>query len=58
MTYTHPRYSFDTLAAQQAVLAINGRRNTWFAGAWLGYGFHEDGVESAYRVAGALGAST
>ena len=56
MTYTHPRYSFETIEAQQAILALNGERRTYFVGAWLGYGFHEDGVESAYRVASLLGA--
>jgi predicted NAD/FAD-binding protein len=30
---------------------------TWFAGAWMGYGFHEDGLASAHAVADALAAS-
>jgi predicted NAD/FAD-binding protein len=55
MTYAHPRYTFETLAAQRQLLEINGRNGTYFAGAYLGYGFHEDGVESAYRVAALLG---
>jgi predicted NAD/FAD-binding protein len=54
MTYTHPRYSFGTLEAQARVHGIQGRRHIYFAGAYLGYGFHEDGVESAYRVASML----
>ena len=36
-------------------LALQGKRRLYFAGAHLGYGFHEDGVESAYRVAAMLG---
>jgi predicted NAD/FAD-binding protein len=55
MTYTHPRYTFETLEGQRRVAAINGERRTFFAGAHLGHGFHEDGVESAYRVAAMLG---
>jgi predicted NAD/FAD-binding protein len=56
--YTHPRYTFQTLEGQRLVTQINGSRHTYFAGAHLGYGFHEDGVESAYRVAALLGVET
>ena len=55
MTYTHPRYTFDTLEGQRRIAEINARNRTYFAGAHLGYGFHEDGVESAYWVATLLG---
>ncbi|MGE0057773.1 MAG: NAD(P)/FAD-dependent oxidoreductase [Dehalococcoidia bacterium] len=49
--YDHPRYTFGTLEGQRSVQQINGLRRTFFAGAHLGHGFHEDGVASAYRVA-------
>jgi predicted NAD/FAD-binding protein len=56
-SYTHPRYTFDTLAAQRATEALQGGNRTYFAGAHLGYGFHEDGYQSAVRVAQRLGAA-
>lgn len=51
MDYTHPVLDRAAVAAQPLVTALNGRRRTWFCGAHLRYGFHEDGVVSALRVA-------
>jgi predicted NAD/FAD-binding protein len=48
-------FSAESLAAQRRLEAINGCRGTYFAGAYQGYGFHEDGVQSAIRVAERLG---
>jgi predicted NAD/FAD-binding protein len=48
--YHHPVYTAAGVAAQKRWPEINGTRRTWFCGAYWGYGFHEDGVNSALRV--------
>jgi predicted NAD/FAD-binding protein len=53
----HPQYNAAAFAAQKRLGEIQGRRHTWFCGAWTGYGFHEDGLRSALAVAEALGAA-
>ena len=42
------------MAAQKSVPQLQGAHHTWFAGAWTGYGFHEDGLQSGWRAADAL----
>lgn len=55
MRYTHPILDRPALAAQAAIAAVNGARHTWFCGAHLRYGFHEDGVQSALAAVAGLG---
>lgn len=55
MSYHHPVYTAASVAAQARKPEIQGQRNTWFAGAYWGWGFHEDGMRSAVEVARALG---
>jgi predicted NAD/FAD-binding protein len=55
MRYTHPVYTNASLATQADLPSLNGRRNTYFAGAYFGNGFHEDGLKAGIAVAGALG---
>jgi uncharacterized protein len=50
--YDHPLFDLAAIDAQQRLPSLQGKRRTWFAGAWTGYGFHEDGLKSALRVAG------
>ena len=52
--YAHPVFDLAALAAQRELPALQGRQNTWFAGAWTRYGFHEDGLLSGETVAQAL----
>ncbi|GAB3284770.1 NAD(P)/FAD-dependent oxidoreductase [Parahaliea aestuarii] len=56
-SYDHPVFSLQGIAAQQRWKEINGVRNTWYCGAYWHNGFHEDGVNSALRVARALNSS-
>ncbi len=48
--YAHPVFDVAAIAAQKRHEEVNGDRRTWFCGAYWGYGFHEDGVQSALTV--------
>ncbi len=53
-TFHHPVFDVEALAAQDRIRAMNGTRNTWFCGAWMRNGFHEDGFASAVDVVQAM----
>lgn len=50
VTLRHPVYDLAALAAQKEMAALNGTNATWFCGAWMKNGFHEDGLSSAVDV--------
>ncbi len=52
---THPIFDQGAIAAQRALWSLQGRRKTWFCGAYFGSGFHEDGLQSGLAVAEQLG---
>ncbi|MDR9498800.1 MAG: FAD-dependent oxidoreductase [Hydrogenovibrio sp.] len=51
MKYEHPVFNQVAMAAQKRLGEIQGLHGLWFAGAWTGYGFHEDGLRSAVHIA-------
>ena len=57
ITYRHPQFDTTALDAQKQLDSIQGRDRAWFAGAWTGWGFHEDGIASAVRIVAALGSA-
>ncbi len=50
VTFHHPVYDLAALAAQSTIRQFNGDNSTWFCGAWMKNGFHEDGYASALDV--------
>ncbi|MFA8443675.1 NAD(P)/FAD-dependent oxidoreductase [Yoonia sp.] len=56
VTLQHPVYDLEAIAAQEAAAAMNGTNRTWFCGAWMKNGFHEDGLSSGLDVVQALNA--
>jgi len=55
MDYAHPLQDHASVAAQKRRAQVNGVDRIWYAGAYWGYGFHEDGLRSGVEVAQALG---
>jgi predicted NAD/FAD-binding protein len=53
-TFHHPVFDVAAFAAQDRIRTMNGTRNTWFCGAWMRNGFHEDGFASAVDVVQAM----
>ncbi len=50
INYQHPLFSIDAIMAQREMVNIQGRQGVYFSGAWLRYGFHEDGILSSKSV--------
>ncbi len=50
INYQHPLFSIDAIRAQREMVNIQGRQGVYFSGAWLRYGFHEDGILSSKSV--------
>jgi predicted NAD/FAD-binding protein len=50
-SYDHPVFDLSAIQAQARMSLLQGQQRTWFAGAWMGYGFHEDGFQSGRAAA-------
>ncbi|NBX56372.1 MAG: hypothetical protein EBT70_15180, partial [Betaproteobacteria bacterium] len=49
--YDHPVFDLAAIQAQRKLPQLQGQLHTWFAGAWMGYGFHEDGLKAGRAAA-------
>jgi len=49
--YAHPVFDLVAMDAQNQMQHLQGQQHTWYAGAWMGYGFHEDGLKAGMWVA-------
>ncbi|MCX7259675.1 MAG: FAD-dependent oxidoreductase [Burkholderiales bacterium] len=49
--YAHPVFDLAAIEAQSQLPRLQGQQNTWYAGAWMGYGFHEDGFKAGRDAA-------
>lgn len=52
-TFEHPVFDHAAVTAQRRLPSLQGQARTWYAGAWAGYGFHEDGLQAGYAAADA-----
>ena len=50
----HPQFTPKAANAQHEIISQQGKNNLWFAGAWSGFGFHEDGIRAGLQVATSL----
>jgi uncharacterized protein len=52
--YAHPVFDLAAIQAQERMPQLQGQQRTWYAGAWMGYGFHEDGFKAGRAAAQGL----
>ena len=52
--YDHPVFDLPAIAAQRALPRLQGQQRTWYAGAWMRFGFHEDGYQAGLAAAQGL----
>ena len=52
--YAHPVFDLAAITAQSQLPSLQGQQNTWYAGAWMGYGFHEDGFKAGRDAASGI----
>ena len=50
VNFAHPYFNSETLKHQNELSSLQGKNRTWYCGAYFGYGFHEDGLKSAFNV--------
>ena len=50
INFTHPYFNSETQRYQNELNSLQGKKRTWFCGAYFGYGFHEDGLKSAINL--------
>jgi uncharacterized protein len=49
--YSHPVFDTPAIKAQRQIPWLQGQQNTYYCGAWVGYGFHEDGLKAGELAA-------
>ncbi len=50
INFTHPYFNLETVKLQKSLIALQGKKRTWYCGSYFGYGFHEDGIKSAINL--------
>ncbi len=50
INFTHPYFNSETVKLQKSLIALQGKKRTWYCGSYFGYGFHEDGIKSAVNL--------
>ena len=50
INFTHPYFNKETLKLQNSLHQLQGKKRTWYCGAYFGYGFHEDGLKSSIEL--------